>query len=184
MLDFIAIALLVIFFIRGYMKGIIVAVFSMLAIVAGIICSLKLSSVLAAYLLEKDWVTTGWAQIVSYLLLFVGVILIVRLIAKALEKTVEAAMLGWANKALGGILYVFVAAMAWSTILWLGNEMHLIPQEKIDDSYTYPYLSELAPWVADKVGTLWPMAKSIFAELEQFFNNVNQSLPQHVDTAR
>lgn len=181
-LDIIAITLIIIFFVRGYMKGIIVAAFSVLAIVLGIICALKLSEVLARYLFEQGWVTSGWAQIISYIILFVGVVWGVRMVAKAMESAMQAVMLGWVNKGLGGLFYAFIAIMAWSALLWLGTEMVIVTPEMIATSKTYEYTQPIAPWVADKVGYLWPMAKEVFSDLELFFDNVNEYIPQHVDT--
>lgn len=182
-LDFIAITLIVIFFIRGYMKGIIVAAFSVLAIILGIICSLKLSERLATYLFEQGYVTSGWAQIVSYIILFTGVVLLVRLIAKAMQSAMEAVMLGWVNKGLGGLFYAFVAIVSWSTLLWLGNEIKFIKPEQKEASRTYEYIAPVAPYIATQTGTFWPMAKDVFADLQLFFENVNEQLPQDVDTA-
>lgn len=164
------------------MKGIIVAAFSVLAIVLGILCALKLSETLASFLLQKGYVSSGWAQLASYAFLFIGVVIIVRLIAKALQTTAEAVMLGWVNKSLGGLLYAFIAIMAWSTILWLGEKMNLVKEEQIASSKTYNYVAPVSPWVAEKVGVLWPMAKQVYADLELYFDNVKESLPQHVDT--
>lgn len=164
------------------MKGIIVAAFSVLAIVLGILCALKLSETLASFLLEKEYVSSGWAQLVSYALLFIGVVFIVRLTAKAIQTSVEAVMLGWVNKSLGGMLYAFIAVMAWSTILWLGVKMKLVNEEQIAASKTYNYVAPVSPWVAERVGVLWPMAKEVYADLEVYFDNVKESLPQHVDT--
>lgn len=183
-LDIIAITLIILFFIRGYMKGIIVAVFSVLAIVLGIFCALKLSELLASYLFQQGWVTSGWAQIISYIVLFIGVIWLVRLLAKAIETSMEAVMLGWVNKSLGGLFYAFMAIVAWSTLLWLGNEMKITKPKDIAASKTYPYIAPLAPWVGDKLGHLWPMTKEVFGDLELFFDEVNEHIPQHVDTAR
>lgn len=182
-IDIITIALIVIFFIKGYMKGVIVALFSVVAFVLGIICALKLSELLASFLFEQGLVTSGWAQLVSYIILFVGVVILVNLLARAIEKTMEAVWLGWANKVLGGIFYAFVGLIVLSTFLWLGNEMNLIPREQVSASKTYPYTVAVAPWIAAQVGLLWPMSKELFADLEMFFNNINAYL-QHVDTAR
>ena len=52
MLDFVGLTIIIIFFIRGYMKGIVVALFSVLAVILGIICALKLSGLLGQWLLE------------------------------------------------------------------------------------------------------------------------------------
>lgn len=182
-LDIIGISLILIFFIRGYMKGIIVAVFAMLAIVLGIICSLKLSSLLATYLLEKHIVTSGWAQLASYVVIFIGIVFLVRLLAKAIESSFEAVMLGWVNKGIGGLLYAAMATMVWSSFLWIANRMQLIEPDTIAASKTYPYLSQVAPWVFEHIGKLWPMVKDIFHDLGTFFDKVNGQIPDHVDTA-
>ncbi|WP_276132260.1 CvpA family protein [Polluticoccus soli] len=181
-IDIIGITLVVIFFIRGYMKGIIVAAFSLLAIVLGIICSLKLSHEFAAWLAAKHIVTSGWAQIVSFVVLFVGILFGVRLVAKALETSARAMMLGWVNSGIGGVLYALMAAVIWSALLWLAAQMSLISPETIADSKTYSYTAPIAPWTFDKIGSVWPMVKSLFADLQQYFSGVNK--PAHVDTAR
>lgn len=183
-IDIVAITLLIVFFIKGYRKGIIVAICSIIALVLGIICALRLSERLATYLLEKEWVTTGWAQLISYIILFTGVVLLVRLIAKALENAINVVMLGWVNKGIGGILYGLMAAIAISAMLWLVDKMDALPKETIAQSKTYPYLSPIAPWVADKVGLFLPFAKNLFNDLQDFFTHVNEQLPQHVDTPR
>ena len=50
-IDILTITLVVAFFIQGYMKGVIVAIFSVVAFILGIICALKLSELLASFLL-------------------------------------------------------------------------------------------------------------------------------------
>lgn len=184
MLDFIGITIIIIFFIRGYMKGIIVAVFSVLAVILGIVCALQLSGILAEWLLAKGWVTSGWGQLISYAILFIGVMLLVRLIAKLITKTLQVAMLGWLNGIVGGLLYAFMGAVIWSSLLWITNQMHLISPETIASSKTYKYLEPLAPWVFDQVGKLLPFAKHVFENLERFFDNVNHNLPEYVGVDR
>jgi membrane protein required for colicin V production len=181
-IDIIGITLVIIFFIRGYMKGIIVAAFSLLAIVLGIICSLKLSQELAAWLSEKGIITSGWAQIISFVVLFIAILFGVRLVAKALETSARAMMLGWVNSGIGGLLYAFMAAVIWSSLLWLATQMSILSPEIIAESKTYKYVEPLAPWTFEKIGAIWPMVKDIFSDLQQYFSGANK--PGHVDTAR
>ena len=183
-LDVIGVTLLIIFFIRGYMKGIIVAAFSVLAILLGALCALKLSHLFATWLLEKGWVTSGWAQLLSYIVLFIGVMLLVRLIGKAIQSSLEAVMLGLVNKIIGGLLYAFVTAVLWSSLLWIGTKMGLISPETIAASKTYTYFEPVAPWVYANIGRVLPFAKDIFSDLQQFFDSVNQVGPEHVGTPR
>jgi len=173
MLDFIGIILIIIFFIRGYMKGIIVAVFSVLAILLGVICSLKLSGRLANFLLEKGWVNSGWAQILSYAILFTTVMIVVRLLAKTFKSSLRLVMLGWADGLLGGVLYAFAAAICWSVALWLATQIHLLSPKSIADSKTYPYLISFAPKVFNWIGKLLPFAKGLFSELSAFFDKIH-----------
>lgn len=184
-LDVIGILLIILFFIRGYMKGLIVAVFAVLAILLGIICSLKLSEKLATWLHDSGIITSGWVQLVSYIILFIGVFLLVRFMAKAIESALKVSMLGWLNSLIGGLLYAFMAAVVWSSFLWLATQMQLIKPETIAASKTYPLLSKLALWVFEKMGALWPMTRHVFGDLQHFFDQVNTKMPTpNVDTAR
>ncbi len=184
MLDIISVTILVAFFIQGYRKGVIVAVFSLLGFVLGMICALKLSHKLAGYLFSAGWVTSAWAQIISYILLFAGVVWLVRLGGQAIQRSFEAVMLGLPNRLVGGLLYAFIGAFIWSSCLWLANQVHALAPETIARSRTYGYLTLVAPWVFAHVGEVMPFAKNIFSDLHHFFDGVNQHLPDHVGADR
>ena len=179
-LDIIGIILIIVFFIRGYMKGFILALFSVLAILLGILCALKLSQSLSAWLLEKGYVTSGWVQIISYIVLFVGVVIIVHLIGKLIEKAVEGLMLGTINKLIGGLLYAFLGVVLWSSLLWIGSHMHIITPELMAASKTYSWLSKIAPWFFEQAGKLIPFVKDTFEKLQHFFDAVNQKSQANV----
>jgi membrane protein required for colicin V production len=179
-IDIICITLLLAFFVRGYSKGIVIAIFSLVALVLGVICALKLSASLASYLFTKGWVSSGWAQIISYALLFVAVVWLVRWGGNTLQRLLEKMSLGLINRIAGGLLYAFVGAFIWSSFLWLGNQVHAIAPETLVASKTYQYITPIAPWVVAHVSEILPFAKSIFSDLEQFFDNINKQLPEHV----
>lgn len=180
MLDIIGMTLLVLLFFRGYRKGVIVALFSVVGLILGMICALKLSGALAAYLFEKGWVTSAWAQIISYILLFAGVILLIRLGARLVQRTFEAIMLGLVNRIAGGILYALIAAIIWSSCLWVADQAHLISPETKAGSVTYTRFQPVAPFVFARVGAVLPFARDVFSDLEHFFDGVNRRLPDHV----
>ena len=179
-LDVVGLLLIILFFIRGYTKGFIVAAFSVLGILLGILCALKLSQSFAAWLLAKGWVTSGWVQIVSYVLLFAGVVIIVNLIAKLIQKAVEGLLLGTVNRIAGGAVYALVSVLLWSTLLWIGGHMHIISAETIAASKSYSWFTRIAPWFFEQVGKLLPVFKDTFSKLENFFDNVNKKIPADV----
>ena len=173
-LDVTGLIIILLFFVRGYSRGLIVAAFSVIAILLGLLCALKLSQSFAAWLLEKGYTTSAWAQLISYAVLFTGVVLAVRLIAKMLQKAVEGMMLGTVNKLAGGILYAFAGTLLWSSLLWIGGRMNLFSPELIAASRTYSWLSALAPWFFSVAGNLLPFAKNVFADLQHFFDAVGK----------
>lgn len=182
MLDLVGIVLLILFFVRGYTKGFIVAAFSVLGILLGILCALKFSQAFASWLLAKGYVTSGWVQIISYIILFAGVVILVNLLAKLLQKTVETLMLGLVNRLIGGLLYLMLGLVLWSSLLWIGAHMHIISKETIADSKTYSWFSNIAPWFFEQVGKLIPFFKDTFSKLEGFFDAVNKKMPGDVGT--
>ena len=179
-LDVTGIIILILFFIRGYMRGIILAAFSVIAILLGALCALKLSQTFSAWLLAKGYITSGWAQVVSYVVLFVAVVLVVRLIANLIQKAIEGLMLGVVNKLIGGLLFAGLGLILWSSILWIGTRMHIITHETIVASRTYPWVSGIAPWFWDQAAKLIPFLKNTFAGLERFFDTVNKNAQDHV----
>lgn len=173
-LDVTGLIIILLFFIRGYTRGLIVATFSVIAILLGLLCALKLSQSFAAWLLLKGYTTAGWAPMLSYAILFIGVVITVNLIAKLLQKAVEGLMLGMANKLAGAVLYAFLGAVVWSSILWIGGRMNMFSPELIASSKTYSWLSALAPWFFTFAGNLLPFAKDVFGNLQHFFDEVNK----------
>lgn len=181
-LDVTGIILIALFFIRGYMKGLVMAVFSVIATLLGLLCALKLSASFAAWMLDHGYTTSGWAQVISYAVLFIAVVLVVRLIAKLIEKALQGMMLGIVNKLAGGLLYAFLGAVLWSSFLWIGARMNMITPETIAASKTYATLSGLAPWFCEKAGALLPFVKDSFDKLSHFFDTVNQQPKADVGT--
>lgn len=183
-LDLIAITLAFLLFVRGYKKGVIVALGSVLAILLGITCALSLSAKLSVYLFEKGFAGSALAPLISYAILFIGVVWIVRFLVRFLEKTTSAVLLGWVNKSIGGLLYVGLGMIIYSSVLWLCNSAHILSPETIVQSQCYKYLAPIAPWVFAHIGEVIPFAKNTFADMRHFFEGVNQQLPEHVGTPR
>ena len=109
-IDIIVLIMLVVAIIKGLRRGLIIAIFSILAFIAGIAAAMKLSVVVAGYLKDSVNVSAKWLPVLSFILVFIAVVLLVRLVAKLIEKSVEMVLMGWANK-IGGILLYIVLYM-------------------------------------------------------------------------
>lgn len=181
-IDIIALILVILLFVRGYKKGIVVAVCSVVAIILGMACALALSARLSIYLQDKNWVGSGWAPIISYVVLFIGVVWLVRWLARLTDSFSNAILLGWVNKSIGGILYAAAGITLMSSLLWLLHYAHLLSPSTVTGSKTYHYIEPVAPWVFRHIGKILPFARDIFSDMRTFFEGVNQKLPEHVGT--
>ena len=103
MIDIIFAILIVISIFKGYRKGLIIAIFSIVALIVGLAAALKLSATVAAYLQNSVNISGKWLPFLSFAMVFGLVAVLVGMGGKLIEKTFEMALLGWANR-IGGIL--------------------------------------------------------------------------------
>lgn len=176
LIDIILVVLLVLAIIKGYQRGLIVGVFSLLAIIIGLAAAMKLSTVVAGYIGKAIKISDAWLPVISFAVVFILVILLVRLGANMLQKTVEISMLGWVNR-LGGILfYLAIFIIVYSIILFYAEQVKLIQPETIKDSVTYSYIQPWGPKVIDGFATVVPVFKDMFTDLQSFFDGVAQKI--------
>lgn len=178
LIDAILAILLLIATYKGYKRGLIVGVFSFVAIIVGIAAAMKLSVIASDYLQHYFKWEGAWLPALSYFIVFVIVIVLIRVAANALEEGVKVVTLGWANT-LGGILfYWLIFILAYSVIIFYAVEMGALSKETINSSVSYPYLSPVGPKIIDGFATLVPLFSDMFSELENFFSRLSKEIPQ------
>lgn len=173
-IDLICLALVVLAIFKGLRNGLVVGIFSFLGFVIGLATALKLSTVAASYLGSNTNISQRWLPFIAFAGVFLVVVLLVRLGAKAIEGMLQVAMLGWANRLGGIILYALLYLFILSVILFYISELNIIKPETLQASVTYPYLQPLGPKVISLLGALIPWFKNMFGELESFFENVSK----------
>ncbi len=129
---------------KGIRNGLIVAVFSIVGWIVGIIAAFKFSDIAASYLKGTLDMSARTLSIVSFVLVFILVMLLVNLGAKLIEKTVELALLGWVNRIGGIFFYVLLYTLLFSILVYFAERVHLISAETIASSKVYPWVKPLA----------------------------------------
>jgi membrane protein required for colicin V production len=94
---------------KGFQKGFIVSVFSLIGIFIGIYSAVHFSFVIAPKLQNAFEIRDNWIELVAFCTMLFGVYIAVWLIAKVIEKLVDLASLGFVNK-LGGAIFNFLKA--------------------------------------------------------------------------
>lgn len=176
LLDIIFAVLLVLAMLRGYRQGLIIGLFSLVSIIIGLAAAMKLSTVVARWIGSAVKVSEEWLPLISFIVVFIAVLLLVRLGAKAIERTVEVVMLGWVNKLAGILLYTAIYILVFSVLLFYTEQMQLLQPETIGQSVTYSYIQPWGPKVINGFGSLIPVFKDMFSELEEFFGNMSGKL--------
>lgn len=173
-IDLIFLILMVMAIFKGISKGFIVAVFSLLAFIIGLAAALKLSAVLAVHLHEKMNLSGYWLPFLAFLIVFVGVVFLIRFGAALVKKAVSFAFLGWAD-ALGGIvLYALIYLMGYSVILFFATRIHLISVDAQTASRTYFFIEPFGPKVMSLLGKAIPFFGHMFSDLSGFFETVSK----------
>jgi membrane protein required for colicin V production len=161
---------------KGYSRGFIIAVFSVLALVIGLAAALKLSVVTASWLKNAVHIAAKWLPVLAFALVFMVVVLLVRLGARALEKTAEIAFLGWANKLGGILLYAVLYFIIYSVLLFYAEKLNILKQATVASSKTYAFIKPWGPRTIDLIGSLIPFFKDMFYQLEVFFAGVGDKI--------
>lgn len=176
LLDIIFAVLLVLAVLRGYRQGLIIGIFSLVSIIIGLAAALKLSVVVASWIGSAVKVSEEWLPLISFIVVFIVVVLLIRLGAKAIESTVEVVMLGWVNKLAGVILYVVIYTLVFGVLLFYAEQMQLIQPKTISESVTYEYVQPWGPRIINSFGNLIPLFKDMFTELKEFFGGVSKQI--------
>lgn len=181
--DFIYLILLILALFKGYKKGIVVALFSVLALIVGLIAALRLSDHLAGLMLNQQaLIAARWTPLISHVLVFIIVVILIRLIGKALRKSLKLVLLGWVDRLAGAMLYGLMITFVCSAFLWMSTKMDLLKPEVLEDSKSSALIAPVAPSFISLAGQVIPVVQSSYDSLNDLFEQLNHKLSQHVDS--
>jgi membrane protein required for colicin V production len=177
-LDLLFVIILVLAIVKGYQRGLIVGIFSFVAVIVGLAAAIKLSAVVAGYIGDTIKVSNEWLPVISFTVVFILVVLLIRLGANMIQKTVEISMLGWVNRLGGILLYIAIYGMVYSVVLFYADQLKLVQPDTIEKSVTYSYVQPWGPKIINGFASVVPVFKGMFTELESFFDGVAQKMAQ------
>lgn len=158
--------------VKGYSKGFIVALFSIVGFIVGLAAALKLSAVVATKLSTAVNISSRWLPFLSFLLVFIVVLILINLGAKLIQKSVELVMLGWLNRLAGILLYLLLYSILLSVLLFYTTRLHIVSAETVSTSMLYEFIQPLGPKLINSMGAIIPLFKDIFTDLQDFFEKI------------
>jgi membrane protein required for colicin V production len=73
-------------FFKGIKKGLILAVFSLVGLIIGLAAAMNFRFIVADYLKDTVNISAKWLPFISFIVVFIAVLILVRIGATALEK--------------------------------------------------------------------------------------------------
>lgn len=175
-IDVVFFVLMIVAVFKGYTKGFVVGIFSFIAYLIGLAAALKLSAIVAHRLESSADISGRWLPVISFAVVFIIVVLLVNLGARILQKAINMAMMGWADKLGGIILYMILYTIILSVLLFFGTKTLMLKPETIATSHVYNFVSPWGPKIIGSFGNILPLFKGLFSQLEIFFDNIGHKL--------
>ncbi|MBZ9628708.1 CvpA family protein [Psychroflexus sp. CAK1W] len=167
-IDIILGVLLLLGFIRGFQKGFIIELAGIVALLAGIFGGLEYGYIAEGYL-EKwtDWSPSG-IEIASFFIVFIGIVILVSVIAKILTTIVHSIALGLINRIFGALfgviktgLFIFILLLIFD---YVNGDGRFVSETKLEDSVVVTTIRELS-------STLLPSLEELLDESELLNGN-------------
>jgi len=135
---------------KGLRKGLIVELASLASLFIGVYAGIYFSDYVAGLLIKNFGLNEVYTKAIAFSMIFIAVIVIIRLIAKAIEKLIDLTALGFVNKLLGALFSALKIALIISVIFFVfsrfdSNEWVISRQAK-EKSILYKPLSSIAPF--------------------------------------
>jgi membrane protein required for colicin V production len=175
-IDIVFVFLMVLAVVKGFKNGFIVAIFSFLGVIIGLAAAMKLSTVVAGWLQDSTHISAAWLPFISFLMIMIGVILLVRLGAKLIQSVMELALLGWLNKLSGMVLYAALYTTIFSVCLFYMDKIHWIKADTFTASKTFAFIQPWGPKAIELFAKLIPFFQGMFDELSKYFEEVHQRI--------
>ncbi|MFO8235103.1 MAG: CvpA family protein [Bacteroidales bacterium] len=136
---------------RGFVKGFILQLSTLAALLLGILGAIEFSDFTAVLLKDTFNINADYLNIIAFAVTFIIIIIAIHLLARLIEKLIKAIALGFVNRILGIIFGVAKVAFVISIILVLVNKANdkynFLPEEKTEKSLLYKPLSQFAPMI-------------------------------------
>lgn len=154
---------------QGYKNGIIYSVFSILGWFLGIVAALKFSYKMVVLLQGFAHLSPKTLAILSFILILLFVLLLMKAIAWGLEQILKSADANLPNQVIGGVLHSLIGLYVLCVFIWFLNRLDVFPKSQKEHSHVYPYISNLAPKVVEYSGKVVPLFRNSFDQFDALF---------------
>ena len=169
-LDIIIAIILFLFAFKGFRKGLIIEVVTLLAFAVGIYGAMHFSDFTAEHLQDFMEINPKYLNTIAFVLTFILLVILVNLIGKAVTNLIKAMNLGFFNKLGGAVFGVAKGVLLCSILVMVLNNFQLIGVVKPEvrqQSKLFPYIEETVPYVYQGFDLVKDYAKEMIPEEQE-----------------
>ena len=152
---------------KGYQTGLLIQFITFIAFIIAIVTAFNLCQ--HGVIKLKQWfdLTNSLLPVLSFLLIFIGVLISIMLLGRFLTNVLHQSILGSVDQYAGALVGILKAAFGLGCVLWLLEKSGLkIPVEYTDESFVYVWLTEYSPNVIKLLGKIIPF-EDILTKVEK-----------------
>ncbi|MCH7413463.1 CvpA family protein [Belliella sp. R4-6] len=175
-LDVIIFIILAIGAYSGYRQGLFIGVISIVAFFVAIVLAFHLMDWGADILASRIENLTFMLPFVSFLIIFLIVIIGIRSLAFLVKKTMDLTILGSLDSVAGSVLGTLKTGFLLSLLLWVANSFEFeVSQTMINKSNIYPYLQPIAPFMINLVDAYTPIINQAVESIQTLVNTARDA---------
>lgn len=162
-MDIALIVLILIGAVGGYREGFLMTLFSLAALVLGILGAFKLMGYAIVWLADEFTINETMLPYVAFALVFIAILIGVTLLGKLIKISIDKTFLGRVDQVAGAALGVLKAVFLLSVSLWILNALDFdLPEKWTTTSWLLPRVESFAPAVTMWLSDYIPFFKDIF----------------------
>jgi len=156
----------------GFRKGLLIEIIGIIAFVLAIIAGFKLMEVGITILSEYIDGYTELMPFISFIVIFLAIILLINMLGKLLKKMIDMTILGGFDRAAGAVVGLLKWAIGVSILLWLCLNFGVELPGQSDDLVLYPFMAELGPNLISRLDTVLPFAQDMLDSIKEMISPV------------
>jgi membrane protein required for colicin V production len=166
--------------IKGFRKGFIIELASLLALILGIYGAIKFADITAGYLSDNVNLPDDYTPLIAFALTFIVIVIGVHFLARLVQTLVKMVALNFINRLAGAIFSGLKITLILSFVLFfvesIDQNVKVIPRKQKQESIFYYPLSSVAFDFLPKITN-----SEYFEYLKKEFYDLKESIPEIIE---
>ncbi len=146
----------------GYKNGSVTSLFSLVAIILGMLIGFKLMGSAMVLLARNYNVDEKVLPYLAFGVVFLIIVIVVNVIGRFIRASIDKPILGGADRIVGAILGMVHTLFSLSIMLWIADSLRIkIPEAWAANSWLQPKTANFAPKIANWIGEFLPIFRDV-----------------------